>query len=217
MSRPALAAVCCTLLLAGCGSGNISSTWGPYFEVVKKSFEGSFGDKAVSLEQASEIEYASLGYRLNGGPENLVVLATDSNGEQLWTSAAHKVLITEAGRVKRTVGLPRDLAHLAPASGSILPSAAANASIALSADFPDMGIYSAAITCRATNAGPDAIIILGHAIATTRLDEDCSSPQLGWRFRNSYWLDADKFVWRSVQHIHPKGDVLQVEIFRPPG
>lgn len=211
----------CALLLSGCASGQSTSTWGQYYEVLKQSFSGSFGDKSVSLEQAAKIEYASLGYRLNGGPENLIVLATDAQGDQLWTSAAHIVLVTQGGRIKRTVGLPHDLATLTPARGPALPSPAqalkGEFNATLSADFPDVGLYNASITCRLAVAGPETTRILGQAIATTRVDEDCNSAGLRWQFRNSYWLDADGFVWRSVQHIHPGGDWLDIEIFRPPG
>ena len=74
------------------------------------------------------------------------------------------------------------------------------------------------ITCRLSAKGQETIAILGQNIATTRVDEDCISSSPRWRFRNSYWLDtASKFVWRSLQHIHPKGDTLEIEIFRPPG
>ena len=34
----------------------------------------------------------------------------------------------------------------------------------------------------------------------------------------SDWIDPQTgFVWRSRQTIHPRGDTLETEIFRPPG
>ncbi len=211
------------LLLAGCASGTAArSTWGQYFEVLQQSFAVSFGDGgSVTRETAAGVPYASMGYRLNGSPQALVVLATDTRGELLWTSSAHVVLVTENGRIKRTVGLPHDLSHLAPARGANMPGPQAGlrgaATIILTADFPDIGSYSAPITCRLAPAGPDPVTILGQSIAATRIEEDCDSPLLKWRFRNSYWMDADGFVWRSIQHLHPRGDAVEFEIFRPPG
>jgi hypothetical protein len=208
------------LLLAGCASGDQISPWGEYYQVLRQSFSGSFGSKAVTRDRAAAVPYASLGYRLNGGPESMIVLATDNGGEELWTSSAHIVIVTQDGSVKRTVGLPHDLGQWTPARGSsLLPPVAALTSpqtVTLLADFPDRGSYSSAVTCHLAAAGPETVTILGRAIATTRVNEDCDAPQLKWQFRNSYWLDGDHFVWRSVQHIHPSGDTLDIEIFRPP-
>jgi hypothetical protein len=69
-----------------------------------------------------------------------------------------------------------------------------------------------------TRKGQETITILGQTMASARVDEDCQSTSPRWRFRNSYWLDPQSgFVWRSLQHIHPHGDTLDIEIFRPPG
>ncbi len=50
------------------------------------------------------LPYASMGWRLNGGPQNIIVLASDSGQEQMWTSAARIVIVTKDGRIKRTGG-----------------------------------------------------------------------------------------------------------------
>ena len=205
--------------LSGCAT---DSDYSEYYQLVKQSIAHSFGNESVDREQAAAIPYASLGYRLNDGPQNILVLATDTNGQQLWTSSSHVVLLTQDGRVIRTAGLPHDLGALTPMRGPTLPAPATaleGPSLNnLAADFPETGNYSVPVACRLAAKGRETINILGQPIATIRVDEDCESAKPNWRFRNSYWLDAEsKFVWRSLQHIHPKGDALQIEIFRPPG
>ncbi|HWY61189.1 MAG TPA: YjbF family lipoprotein [Rhizomicrobium sp.] len=222
MIRPALwaaAPAIALLMLSGCSA---DSDYGAYFQLVKQSFSNGIGNSGVSREQAAAIPYASLGYRLDDGSEAMLVLATDTNGEQLWTSSAHVVFLSQDGRVKRTTGLPHNLGALIPVRGPSLPAPASAlegpSTNIFTADFPDIGSYSVAITCRLNAKERETIAVLGQPIPTTRVDEDCVSPNPQWRFRNSYWLDAQTgFVWRSIQHIHPKGDTLQIEIFRPPG
>ncbi len=204
-----------SMLLSACST---DSDYGAYWQVLRQSFGGS----AITRDQAAGIPYASLGYRLNGGPQTLLVLATDTNGEQLWTSRAHIVLLTQDGRVKRTTGLSHNLGALTPLRGVTLPAPAtaleAPSTNDFSADFPDIAAYGVPISCRMTRKGPETIDILGQSLVTARVDEECVSEKRRWHFRNSYWLDPGSgFVWRSLQHIHPHGDTLEIEVFRPPG
>ena len=210
------------VLLAGCDSRG-QSDYGQYFKVVRQSFSQTFAKGGVTLAQAAKVPYASMGWRLGSGPQNFIVLATDTNGELLWTSGAHIVITTRDGRITRTVGLPNDLAALSPASGrGVLPGPAAAlheaVAVAFLADFPDIGSYATRIDCRMRAVGNVTIKILGRAIPTQRVDQVCESRPLEWRFTDSFWLDSQTgFVWRTVQHIHPKSEALTLDIFRPPG
>jgi hypothetical protein len=209
------------LLLASCSSSG-TGDFGQYFQVVKQSINGSLGKSGISLSQAAAIPYASMGWRLNGGGQNIIVLATENGSELLWTSAAHVVILTQDGRIKQTVGLPHNLTALAPGA-SIALAAPAQALTApytqqIVADFSDTGLYGVAITCRGRAVGFQAIKILGKTLSTRRVEERCDSPSLHWAFVNSYWIDPQTgFTWRSRQHIHPKEAVIDTEIFRPPG
>lgn len=216
-----LAGLACIVLLGGCVSEK--SLYGQYFAMVRQSWHQAFGNGSVTRGQAAAIPYASLGYRVDGGPELILVLATDTGGEQMWTAGSHVVLVTRDGRVKRTLGLPHDLSGLAPAGNtSALPSPAlalqGPLSTTMTADFPDLNAFGTPIMCRATAVGRQTIRILGSAITTTRVDENCTATALNWRYRNSYWIDPRSgFVWRTQQHVHPKGGTLETEILRPPG
>jgi hypothetical protein len=204
------------LFLAACSSSG-STDYAQYWEMMKQSF----GTSRITLQQASDIPYASMGWRLNGGPQNIIVLASDNNREQMWTSAARIVLVTKDGRIKRTVGLPHDVTAVVPVGGGDLQSPSVTLKMPsqqqYTADFPDAGIYGARIACRSVSKGARAITILEQRIPTVRIEENCSSTSLRWSFTNVYWTDPQTgFVWRSRQTIHPGGDTLETEIFRPP-
>lgn len=214
MKRSALAAA---VILGSCSS--TGSDYQQYYQVLRQSF--SWHDSGVTLQQAASIPYATMGWRLNDGRQNIIILATDGN-YQIWTSAQHIVLQTERGLVTRTVGLPHDVAALAPRQEQALkvPAMALRGPYldGRQADFPDVGAYGVAVTCRGQKKGMQTVKILGKAIATARVEETCDSTNLHWSFTNIYWVDPDSgMVWKSLQHIHPDGDVLETEIFRPPG
>jgi hypothetical protein len=132
------------------------------------------------------------------------------------------VLVTRDGRLVRTVGLPDNIASVTPSlTGALIPPSqvlkSAFTSIR-SADLPDEHRYSVAISCKTVSMGHATITILGKAMDTVRADEACESSALGWTFRDSYWVDPQSgFVWRSIQHLTPKGETLETEVLRPPG
>jgi hypothetical protein len=216
----AVLAAGCAMLLTGCGSADNNDIWREYAQILKDSAKGTFGDRAVTREQAAAVPYATMGYRLNGGQEIMIVLATDTSGDLLWTSAAHIVLLTHDGRILRTVGLPHNISGVMPIMGDHLPAPGTALQAAFTStrtvDYPDNGTYSVPISCKMMTAGRETISILGQSIATVRADESCKSGS--WSFQDSYWLDpASGFVWRSLQHLTAKGDTIETEILRPPG
>jgi hypothetical protein len=209
-------------VLFGCSSSDFGNTnYAQFYQLAKQSLSASFGNVRVTRDQAASIPYASMGYSLDNGNQMLLVLATDSNGELLWTGPSHVVIVTRDGRIIRTVGLGHDLAGLTMRNGPApAPAAAVRGPFTSTRleDFPELGIYGAQVSCRARLVGQQKIDILGQAVTTNRVDEACRSPKTDWSFVDTYWVDSNNgMVWRSRQHIHPKEEEIETELFRPPG
>jgi len=214
-------AIVITFMLAGCSSTG-TSDYSQFYRALRQSAAASFGDGRITRDQAAAIAYASMGYRVNGASEQLVVLATDANGEQLWTSKARIVIVTRDGRVARTVGLPHDKAGMSPKTGETLPAVAAalkgDVTYTRLEDFPDIPAYDITLTCTVSKKRAETVVILGHGIPTIRMDEACHTTDRKWSFTDRFWLDPDAtMVWRSLQHLDPLGTVIETEILRPPG
>jgi hypothetical protein len=210
------------LLLASCSSADSGNTnYAQFYQMMKQGLSASFGRVRVTRDQAASIPYATVGFSLDGGNQQLLVLATDSGGEQLWTGPSHTVIVTRDGRIVRTIGLGHDLAGLTTRNAAAPPPSAAVRgpfSTTRQEDFPELGLYGALVSCRAHLAGQQKIDILGQPLTTNRVDETCQSQRPEWSFVDSYWVDPNNgMVWRSRQHIHPKGGEIETEVFRPPG
>ena len=210
-----------SLLVGGCSSTG-DSDYSQFYRALRQSISSGFGNGGVTREQAAAIPYASMGYRLNDASQQILVLATDANGEQLWTSAAHIVIATRGGRIVRTVGLPANVSAVTPAGSQTIPPLTATFSSPVRysrlEDFPDSQIFGAPLTCDAVDRGRQTIVILGHGISTRKIDENCASTSLGWSFTDSYWVDGESgLVWKSIQHVSPKQGKIETEILRPPG
>jgi hypothetical protein len=65
--------------------------------------------------------------------------------------------------------------------------------------------------------GRRGVTILGSKMNLARVDEVCRSANLDWSFTDSYWIEPETgFVWRSIQHTHPKMDAIEMEVLRRP-
>lgn len=210
-AMPLLAAV---FALGGCsviGHGDVGSL----YAVAKNYWSG--GRQKVTLAEAASVPYASMGVSVGGSPQTMIVLAGDTGGQRLWTSGAGIAITTKDGRIVSTAGFEHNLGGR-EFRGDTGGKGGARMT-RWQADFPDLGFYSVPIICENRDAGEETIAILGKDIRTRRIDESCASQddRLDWSFKNTYWLDPDNsFVWRSIQHVHPKLGAIETEILRPP-
>ncbi|HSC17876.1 MAG TPA: YjbF family lipoprotein [Rhizomicrobium sp.] len=204
----AAAALPLLALVAGCSSEQ-RGDWTEVYGI----FQRAFSDNAVTYQQAAQIPFASIGVRVGGGSEGILVLASSNADQQLWTAASHVVLLLRAGRIVKTAGLEHNLNDMRLVRGGT-----GQPESVWEADFGDLHAYSVLIRCHAVSRGPGSINNFGTPVATVQVDEECRSDQLDWSFTNSYWIAPQSgLIWRSVQYVSPKLDPLTIRVLRPPG
>lgn len=201
-----------TCLTTGC----VNVADGDMGQIYKAARAAWSGGKKVSLEEAASVPYASIGVKLDGSTQIMLVLASDAAGRQLWTSSARIAITTDHGRIVQTAGLEHNLGAL---GAHHMASDLAGGAVHWDADFPDLGFFSIPITCQQHLVGDETIVVLGKSIQTHRIDESCAAEgaPLNWSFKNTYWRDpASGLAWRTVQHIHPRLGAIEIEMLRPP-
>ncbi len=207
-----LLTVTTAVLVCGCGTLPGGDT-GDLYRLAKTLVTGG---SDVTLAEAAAVPYASIGVRLGSSNQIMLVLASNENGVSLWTSAARVAIMTRQGRIVQTAGLGRDLGGVQMPT---VPSGANDDRFDYLVDLPDMKLYSVQISCRRQRGPAADIVILGTTIKTQIVRESCAatSGSLDWEFRNTFWTDPDTgFVWRSIQHTHPKLDPIEIEALRTP-
>lgn len=207
-----LAALSAGLLLGSCAM-NPGSDFAALYQITKAEFEPP---QSVTLEEAAAVPYASIGVRLGDSNQFLLVLATNEDSRQLWTSASRISILTRDGRIVRTGGLAHNLGSLQ--SLRIL-SENGTTSVRWTADFPELSLYAIPIVCVRMPKGDEVISILGKDMRTRRVEEHCQAEtdRAGWRFTNVFWQDPETgFIWKSVQHVNPKLNPLEIAVLRPP-
>lgn len=219
MNRRSLLLSGLALPLAGC-----AAPYGLDFKTVKTAAAVSLGLEeapGITIKQASEIPYATLGFRIGSSGERMMVLATDHYGERLWTSSERQALVTHNGRLIKTAGLRWNLTNMRfdggdPLAGG-LQHGVPHKPVLRVVSFNDIHRYDVTISGRFEQKGPKTITILGAELPTLMITEHCRSDDLDWEFTNIFWIDADSgFVWRSKQTIHPNLPPITISILRPP-
>jgi hypothetical protein len=215
MSRAARIAACflAASALSGCGS---DSDFGELGGMAWKSI-GSIGGGGPGIErsQAAAIPYATRGARYGSNAEALLVLATKSGDETEWLAGTQVSIVTRAGRIVRTVGLPYNLTGF---EGPIANTGAAAApgSYHYLMDFSDRHLFGIFVNCTQADIGAERVEIIGGSHDTRHIVETCHAPQIDWDFQNDFWKDVGTgYVWESVQNIHPAADELTLEMLRP--
>jgi hypothetical protein len=210
------------LALAGCSSesnGGGGTEWGQIVDMVSGQVGGSSQSDTVTLAQAAAVPFATIGIRINDGPQLMLVLAADEAGDHLWTSKARAAVTTRYGRVVRTSGLPVNIDGVTYNGDDPVQVAArtGQTSEALRyADFWDLNRFSIPLRCVTVAKGSEPVTILGKSIATVRVDQTCESPSIDWSFTDSFWVGTSGLVWKSIQHYHPNAAPVEIEILRPP-
>ncbi|HYM19113.1 MAG TPA: YjbF family lipoprotein [Micropepsaceae bacterium] len=198
--------------LARCGSNSDID-----YATLKALYQGTMQPSSVAREDAARIPYASVGVRVDGGPQMLLVLATVTGADLLWTSNAQVAVVTRGGRVLKTAGFRENLGATWFEDSDVLVRdlAPGEKGIRL-VDLPGQNAYSMPIESTLAGATPETIVILGASLQTMRVVEENHCVQRNWNFQNIFWRDpGNGFVWRSEQTLTPKGPVLEIEVLRP--
>lgn len=202
------------LLLGACsseGGGDFASI----AALTARTWQG--GGEAVAPGDVAAASSEAMGVRLGGGRQVMVTLAGDADGQRLWKSATAKIaLITKNGRIVRTGGFGGNLGGYEARDPTVDKDGVKT--LHWLADFPDLMLFSIPVACTEHSGGDEIIVILGKSIPTRRIDEQCEdNGKIGWSFKNTFWADTETgFIRRSIQHIHPKLDAIEIESLRSP-
>lgn len=206
------------MFLSACNAPKINTQLS---QLARQTFSSSEAGRNITIKEVASIPSASIGYRVGNTNEKILLLSSQTSEDRLWTSANNVVFVTREGRIVRTVGLAHNFSAYDVSRSKSVPSPAQ----ALKApfissrivDYPDLSAYGSLISCNARASGRQVVTILGKKRELARVDEDCRGESLDWSFKDSYWIEPEAgFVWRSIQHTHPKLDPIGMQVLRRP-
>lgn len=192
--------------------------------------EALFGaeDVALTSEKIAELPYASSFVRINDGAQLFMVLAfaepnpTTGVMQLKWLSSDKAMIVTENGRVVKTLGLAQANLQSIESSTKKTPSFAElllqkqisrNASYSWKTTNHYLYHYQADITPIISTS--ELITTPLSKKQTTLVYETVNIKSLDTSFTNRYWVDEQGDVVKSVQHLGPKLGKIEMTILKP--
>lgn len=197
MQRLSILVVC--LLLQACSAttkGLGTSLW--------HSIVGTDGVQLTD-DDIQNMRYASQYMSINGGPQLFVVLAYDENGQQKWVTQDRATLVTQNGRVVKTVGLGDNLTQVSNLTNDplakvnqIIDGATWTRQMAWT-EHQQVRMATARSTFRWD--GSDTLKVGSSVTPVRMLDEEVTASGKTWH--NRFWVDSDGHIRQSKQYLGP--------------
>lgn len=218
LTRRGLLIAAGSLGLGGCASDSLS-----LLGATLPRFGASANRNGYPLTDAQikAIPYASMGVRIGKSQGVVTILASVDGARQHWASADRVVLITEHGRLVKTIGLPRDLlttrfTEFDPLSDAARGNRSTEANISRIIDLRPKDDFSVPIESRCAVMAEESLTILGETRRVLRVRERMVVRKWRWSTENLYWCDESTGrIWKSKQQFCPDVPAITLEVLRP--
>ena len=201
--------------LSACGESQLART---VIDAYKLTVSGQ-PDAPISRESVSNIPYASVAAKIGKGPRSLLILWRQERRRLHWLSADNVAIVTLAGRVVATAGLPEEMRSTTGLGVDPLVSGLhkiERASFSREVHFERDGPVVSVLDSLFERVGERRIVIEDVEFETILFYETTNDRVQNWQFVNSYWVDPfDGFVWKSRQHIARTFPPIEIEVLKP--
>ncbi len=177
-------------------------------------------DVELTREAIQNVPYPSAYVSFNDERQIFVVLAfADENPatgiiQLKWISSDSALIITENGRIVKTVGLPQN--NLVSINSKQLSQPVSELS-SWQASYDWMPDYRYHFTATVTpeKVGSEVIESSQWKLSTQHYQELIEFDGLDTQFTNQYWIAADGQVMKSIQYTGPSMDKIEMLILKP--
>jgi len=204
--------------LSGCASDSLS-----LLGAAMPSFRSTARGNAypISDAQIKAIPYASMGVQIGSAPPVVTILASVDGRRLSWASADRVVLITERGRLVKTIGLPRDLlttrfTEFDPLERVRQGEKVPDRGVTRIVDLRPRDDFGVPVNSQFSAQGEESLTMLGETRTLLRIRERVVVAKWRWSTDNLYWIDpASGQIWRSRQQFCPDVPAITMEVLRP--
>jgi len=203
-------------ILCSCTSlktDNIAPGYSQAFKSIKEAILGH--DYNLDPNIIANIPYASMIVKIGKGPSALMILESINENEYTWVSSDGVYLVLKEGKVIKTQGLPNNL-YKTTSSISLKEVIDSDAEYVSYISFRNPDLNNLKVVSKYTSNKTSKEQLTFESKELLHVTEKVTSPIVGCDENNSYWLDKNYFVWKSVQHISPRLPPIYIEVTKKP-
>jgi hypothetical protein len=176
-------------------------------------------DAQLPVQKIEQLPYASAYLKVGKAPQAFVVLATSENDQQKWVTADKNMIVTDHGRIVKTIGFGEDITYIENlksdplALGLLKPETPKQWHTKATWAQIFRGGYE--LVSEFEYKGIEQTTILEKPRSLARFDEKIVVPALGQSYTNIYWLNPDNgWVVKTLQYMGPSLAQVQFTILK---
>ena len=201
-----------SMLLFGCADNNLDS-----YQQFKFLLSGS-EDVVITPEAINKLPYASAFVTVDDRPKIFVVLAFADENRLSWVSSDRGMIVTEHGRITRTLKLENDLHYFFSTMKDplIQASITSGAQFRYSAEWEKVRRSGRSMHSVFRQLADENLDINGTIIATSLYEETVQSIKDGQTWKNYYWLDKKSgLIRKTIQKLGPDNSTIEMVFTKP--
>lgn len=212
--QPLWLCLCAISLLAGCAR-HVTLLG----ETAKLALLGQ-PDVQLPTQKIEQLPYASAYLKVGKAPQAFVVLAASEQGQQKWVTADKNMIVTDHGRIVKTIGFGEDIAYIDNLKSDPLALGLLNPAISkqwqTKVTWAEVFRAGYRVASHFEYKGMKSETILEQQRSLAQFDETVTISALNQSYTNSYWLDPKNgMVIKSQQYMGPGLALVQFTILKP--
>ena len=187
---------------------------------IKEAYSG-LPDTHMTKDEVEALPYASIYARVNDGPRVFMVLAfaetnTDTGNTRLkWLSSDGAMIVTENGRVVKTLHLPNyNLLNVTTSKSYYQPKTEPD-SWKISYDWQPGYHLQQEASVQSSVVGKEFLTSLIWQKNTKKVTEIITPDKNSQSYQNTFWVDEQGKVVKSIQWAIPEHLMIELEILKP--
>lgn len=201
-----------SIFLFGCADNNVDS-----YQQLKFLLSGT-EEISITPETIHALPYASAFVTIDGRPKIFVVLAFVDDNRLSWASNNRGMIITEHGRITKTLKLDNDIVYSSSSVQDPLSqeSITSGAQFSYSAEWAKNRRSGRHVQSVFKQLADEDLDINGNVFLTSLYQETVQSKKDGQVWTNYYWLDK-KFgvIRKTIQKIGPDNNTIEMVFTKP--
>ena len=207
------------MLMSGCSSLDLNKVAPGYigaYEAIKVLVVGHKDDN-ITQELIKNIPYASMTLNVGKGPKGLMILESKTYDLATWVSADNVYIREKNGKIIQSKGLGNNLDELLfTVDFKNLLEIDTDKTYIYYKSYSNPDLFNLELKANFKVKDRKLTKLLNREIFLTLIEEEIFSEDLGWQVTNSYWVDDNSFVWKSIQTISPKIPKIFIEVTKKP-